>query len=150
MDRAPTPGSTVLLTWLSKHVYRQATEEVLGMRLKQFVALTYLRNREACSQQALCSSLMLDANNAVLLLNDLEDLGFVERRRDPEDRRRHLVVITKTGLKALLRAEAALDAIEGEIFVGLDDDERAELRRLLLKAVAGLRPVDREVAATSA
>lgn len=150
MNPAPEPGSTVLLTWLSKHVYRQATEEVLGMRLKQFVALTYLRNREACSQKALYSSLMLDANNAVLLLNDLEELGYVERRRDPEDRRRHLVAITKAGLKALLRAEAALDSIEHEILAGLDEDEREELRRLLAKAVRGLRPVDREVAATSA
>ena len=44
---------------------------------------------------------MVDPNNCVLLLNELDDHGFVERRRDPQDRRRHIVVITAAGLKAL-------------------------------------------------
>jgi DNA-binding MarR family transcriptional regulator len=36
----------------------------------------------------------MDSSNRVLVLDDLEDLEFVERRRNPADRRRHIVDIT--------------------------------------------------------
>ena len=38
---------------------------------------------------------MLDANNCVLLLNELEDAGWTQRKRDAGDRRRHMVDITR-------------------------------------------------------
>ena len=59
------------------------------------------------------------------MLNDLEDLDFVERRRDPADRRRHIVDITDTGLEALERAEVAQGSIEDEILGGLSDSVEA-------------------------
>ena len=60
----------------------------------------------------------MDSNTGVLVLNDLEDLEYVERRRDPTDRRRHLVDITDAGLEALERAEVAQGSIEDEILGG--------------------------------
>src|SRR5919204_5624391 len=84
------PGSMVLLTRLARVVYRRATEAVLGMSLKEYMSLNNLRDR-SLTQQALGDSLHLDANNCVLLLNELEASGLAERRRDPEDRRRHIV-----------------------------------------------------------
>ena len=69
------------------------------------------------------------------MLNDLEDLEYAERRRDPADRRRHLVDITDAGLEALEQAELAQGSIEDEILGGLSTSERAELRRLLVKAL---------------
>ena len=62
--------------------------------------------------------LSMDSNTGVLVLNDLEDLDYVERRRDPADRRRHIVDITDAGLEALERAEAAQGSIEDEILGG--------------------------------
>jgi DNA-binding MarR family transcriptional regulator len=69
------------------------------------------------------------------VLNDLEDLEFVERRRDPADRRRHIVDITGPGLEALERAEVAQGSIEDEILGGLSESERVTFRRLLVKAL---------------
>ena len=63
------------------------------MKLKAYMVLTNLRDG-ALPQADLCASMQMDANNTVLLLNDLESKGFVERRRDPADRRRHIVAIT--------------------------------------------------------
>jgi DNA-binding MarR family transcriptional regulator len=92
-------GSIGLLTKLSKVVFRRATEETIGMRLKQLMALEQLRDNDCeCLQQGLAEMLMLDSNNCVLLLNELDSAGYVERRRDPEDRRRHIVEITPAGL----------------------------------------------------
>jgi DNA-binding MarR family transcriptional regulator len=131
-----SPGSLVLVIRLSRLVYRRATEELLGMRLKQFIALTHLSNTPGVSQKQLGEALHLDPNNTVLMLNDLEAAGWAERRRDPEDRRRHTVELTAGGRKALARAERALDSLEGEVLEALSPDERATLRELLVRAVA--------------
>lgn len=134
---AAKSGSMSLLFQLARVVYRRATEDVIGMKLKQLVALDHLRANEGCLQQTLGQTLMLDPNNCVILLNDLDERGYVERRRDPTDRRRHLVEITPEGTKALDEAETKLDSLEGEVFGNLDPAERAQLRELLSKAMAG-------------
>jgi DNA-binding MarR family transcriptional regulator len=137
MNPATANGSIGLLTQLSRVVYRRATEDVIGMRLKQLIALDHLRDNESCLQQGLGQMLMLDPNNCVLLLNDLDELGYVERRRDPEDRRRHIVEITPAGLKALAKAEDKLETLEEEVLGSLSMAERGKLHDLLSKALAG-------------
>jgi DNA-binding MarR family transcriptional regulator len=131
------PGTIVLLTRLAKRVHRRSNEELLGIRLRQFVLLSYLRDRPGTPQQELCESLLLDPNNTVLLLNELEASGFVERRRDTADRRRHVVDITPTGRRALERAERAQEGLEDEVLAPLDAKERASLRQLLIRALEG-------------
>src|ERR671925_1509231 len=98
-----SPGSIVLLTRLSRLIYKRATEDVLGMKLKAYMTLSNLREGRR-SQQDLCIAMHLDPNNCVLLLNELEGAGYVERRRDPADRRRHIVEITAAGREAMASA----------------------------------------------
>jgi DNA-binding MarR family transcriptional regulator len=132
-------GSIGLLTKLSKVVFRRATEDSIGMRLKQLMALEQLRDQKGeCLQQGLAEMLMLDANNCVLLLNELEDAGWTERRRDPGDRRRHVVVITEAGQEALAQARRAQETLEDDMLAALDGGEREQLRTLLRKALVGL------------
>jgi DNA-binding MarR family transcriptional regulator len=131
-----SPGSLVLAIRLSRLVYRLATEDVLGMRLKQFIALSTLSQTPAMGQRQFGESLHLDPNNTVLMLNDLEAAGWAERRRDPDDRRRHTVELTAGGRKALTRAERALDGLEEDVLDALSPEERTTLRELLARAVA--------------
>jgi DNA-binding MarR family transcriptional regulator len=130
-------GSMVLLTRLSRLVYRSATEDILGMRLKGYATLASLRVPGAMSQQDLCVSMHLDPNNCVLLLNDIEAAGHVRRTRDPADRRRHIVEITPAGRRALARADDALNGVEDQVLGPLSPDERETLRTLLGRALAG-------------
>jgi DNA-binding MarR family transcriptional regulator len=132
-------GPIVLLTQLARVVYRRSTVELVGMRLRELGALAYLRDHQLASQHALSKALSLDANNCVLLLNDLEALHYVERRRDPVDRRRHLVELTTKGRVALERAERAQGSVEDEILGALDAEERSTLQRLLSRALEGER-----------
>jgi DNA-binding MarR family transcriptional regulator len=133
---APATGGTiVLLTRLARAVFLRSSVDLVGMNLRNMVVLAYLRDHPGVAQQTLTEDLSMDSNTGVLVLNDLEDLEFAERRRDPADRRRHLVDITDAGLEALERAEVAQGSIEDEILGGLSAGERAELRRLLLKAL---------------
>jgi MarR family transcriptional regulator, temperature-dependent positive regulator of motility len=125
----------VMLLRLSKTVHKQSTEELLGMKMREIMLLSYLRERAALQQQ-LCEALWLDPNNCVLLLNELEDRGFIERRRDPADRRRHVVALTDEGHAALEHGERARESLEDQILAGLTDEERTTLRSLLSKALA--------------
>jgi DNA-binding MarR family transcriptional regulator len=130
-------GPIVLLTRLARVVYRRSTVDLVGMRLRELGALAYLRDHQEATQHAVSKALCIDANNCVLLLNDLEALHYVERRRDPIDRRRHLVELTTTGRVALERAELAQSTVEDDVLAALSTEERGQLQRLLSRALEG-------------
>jgi DNA-binding MarR family transcriptional regulator len=127
-------GTITLVTRLAKKIHRHTPEELLGMRWRQFVVVSYLSERDV-PQHELGEIIGLDANNLVLLLNELEDLGFVQRRRDPADRRRQIVSLTAGGRAALRRAERGRESVEDLVLAALDGKERAALRALLMKAL---------------
>ena len=152
MNNGWPTGTIGLLMRLTRLIHRRETEEVIGMRLKHFIVLSHVRDLGGTvSQQALGEALNIDANNLVLLLNDIEIDDRIRRDRDPSDRRRHVVVITKQGTKALERAEALLESLEDDFFGGLDADERATLRSLMSKALkTRCSPADRQAVPSGA
>ncbi|MFJ8911587.1 MarR family winged helix-turn-helix transcriptional regulator [Amycolatopsis sp. NPDC102389] len=112
----------------------------LGLRPRHLVALTVLRDLRGCSQQDLAKTLEMDSTNVVGLLNDLESANLIERRRSPEDRRRHIVELTDVGAKQLAKAEFALAAVEDEVLGALDKDQRETLYTLLYQATSRVEP----------
>jgi DNA-binding MarR family transcriptional regulator len=140
METATTPGSMVLLTRLARVVHRRSTERLLGMRVKQFGTLCFVRDRGGVLQSELAEALYMDANNLVLLLNDLEAHGWVERRRDPEDRRRHLVQTTTEGKRTLRRLRTLARELEDDFLEPLGRSEREQLHALLFKLAAKHEP----------
>ena len=131
-------GLIALLVQINKALHRRTSEELLGMRLKSFLLLGYVRDRGAVSQQELETGLLMDANSVVLLLNETEAAGFSVRRRDPADRRRHMVDLTAGGRVAVERAERAREGIEDEVQSDLSPEERKTLRKLLRRVLDGL------------
>jgi DNA-binding MarR family transcriptional regulator len=132
------PGFVSLLTQVHKALNRRTGEELLGMRFKPYMTLGYIRDHPGTTQQELESSLFMDANSVVLILNELEAAQFSVRRRDPNDRRRHIVEITASGRRALERADRARDSLEDEVLRNLSADERKTLRSLLERVLEGL------------
>ena len=82
---------------ITMHRFTQALEPY-GVRPRHVAALIELRDRGQLTQQSLCGQLHLDPTNLVTILNELEERGYATRRRDPEDRRRHLVEVSKKGI----------------------------------------------------
>jgi DNA-binding MarR family transcriptional regulator len=132
----------VLLPRLAKQVMRRTNADALGMDLRLLMALSYLGDHDGAPQQELVDALCMDAKNIVLLLNELEEGGYLVRQRDTEDRRRHRVHITAAGNAALDRASRVLDDIEDEVLRALDAEERATLWDLLARALQGAEPTD--------
>jgi DNA-binding MarR family transcriptional regulator len=128
-------GTITLLSRLSKAVYRRTSESMLGMSLRHYMALSYIADPGAVSQQQLAEILCIDANNTVLLLNEMEGQGLIRRVRDPADRRRHLVEPTEHGHDLFQRAQTARESVEDEVLGTLSTSERATLHRLLAKAL---------------
>ena len=144
MESGSDKGLIALLIQINKALHRRTSEELLGMRLKAFLLLGYVRDRGAVSQQELETGLLMDANSVVLLLNETEAAGFSVRRRDPADRRRHMVELTAAGRAAVERAERAREGIEDEVLSDLSPDERKTLRKLLGRVLDGLLRVPAE------
>jgi len=96
-----------------------------------------LQDHGPSSQQGLVDTLSLDPSNVVVLLNDLEDRGLITRRRDPADRRRHIVDISTVGREKLLGAQQLLSRAEDHLLSALTAQERATLHDLLTRAAGG-------------
>jgi DNA-binding MarR family transcriptional regulator len=110
-----------------------------GLRPAQGHVLELLAAHGATGQQALLEALGIDPSVLVTLLNELERAGLAERRRDPADRRRHIVEITTPGAELVGRMRASLAGVDAELFADLTTDEIAQLHALLLriKSVSG-------------
>jgi MarR family transcriptional regulator, lower aerobic nicotinate degradation pathway regulator len=135
----PVHRSGALLDHLARRMRLRAESVLapLGLRPRHLVALTVLRSRDGITQQALSGTLEMDGTNIVGLLNELEAEDLIERRRSPEDRRRHVVVLTEAGARRLGEAECALAAVDNEVLGALDDSQREALYNLLLQAARG-------------
>lgn len=132
------PGVVSLLTQLYKALNRRASDELLGMRFKPYMTLGYIRDHPGTTQQELESALFMDANTVVLILNELEAAQFSIRRRDPNDRRRHIVELTPSGRRAIERADKAREGLEDEVLRALSPEERKTVRELLERVLESL------------
>jgi DNA-binding MarR family transcriptional regulator len=115
---------------ITMHRFSEALDP-FGIRPRHVAALIELRDRGELTQQSLCGQLHLDPTNLVAILNELEDRGYATRRRDPEDRRRHLVEISKKGNAVIEKVSKVMDGVEDELLDGFEPEERAQLERLL-------------------
>src|SRR3989440_6125655 len=124
---------TLLLIKLGRITMHRFTEalEPFGIRPRHVAALIELRDRGELSQQSLCGQLHLDPTNLVAILNELEQRGYATRRRDPEDRRRHLVEVSKKGIAVIEKVSEVMDGVEADLPDGLEPAEREQLEGLL-------------------
>ena len=90
------------------------------------------------SQHELGQQLGIDRTTVVELIDELERKGYVERRRNPSDRRSYLLTLTARGRTFQKRAAQAFDAAAADVFAPLEASEVATisdmLRRMILNA----------------
>ncbi|MFD1931063.1 MULTISPECIES: MarR family winged helix-turn-helix transcriptional regulator [Nonomuraea] len=102
-----------------------------GMSLWGYTVLMAVVEAPAPTQLALAQAISVDKSKLVVILDELEGAGLVQRRPDPADRRARIIEVTPTGNDALQAARAAIQAIEDRLLAGLDDTARTVLRDAL-------------------
>ena len=137
-DRPPEPLASApgfLLSWNGQRMAARfaAALEPLGLRPPHFGVLTLIDAHPGSAQQELVSRSLIDPSSMVAVIDELEAMGLAERRRHPEDRRKHAVYLTAPGKRTLERARNAAIEMAQEVFAPLDAGELETLRRLLRK-----------------
>src|SRR5262245_24022924 len=129
-------GST---TFLLKRLGMAAKErsmaayEQAGLHPYHYAILLVLDDGSRETQGEIADVLGYDRGQLVGLLDELEERKLVERQRDPNDRRRHVVHMTPDGKRTLGRLRTLTRQVEDEFLAPLGEDERATLHALLLR-----------------
>jgi MarR family transcriptional regulator, lower aerobic nicotinate degradation pathway regulator len=113
--------------------YAFGAVERAGAGMHDLGILSLLDEGAQDTQAAIADALGLDRGQLVGMLDRLEQQGFVERHRDPRDRRRHTVSLTPAGRRQLAKLRTVLAEVEDEVLGPLDANSRAALRKLLLE-----------------
>src|SRR5215217_9610813 len=102
---ASAPG--FLLSWNGRrtaHEFAQALEP-LGLRPPHFGVMTLIDTDPGLTQQELAERSLIDPSSMVAVVDELEELGYAQRRPHPGDRRKHAIYLTTEGKRMLDRAQ---------------------------------------------
>ena len=106
--------------------------EQMGLGPYHHAVLIFLDENVPETQAAIADALGYDRGTLVGLLDELEEHDLVERKRDPDDRRRHVVRLTAEGKRMLGKLRALAKRVEDEFLAPLDAEQRKTLHALLL------------------
>ncbi|HEY6835667.1 MAG TPA: MarR family transcriptional regulator [Gaiellaceae bacterium] len=107
--------------------------EETGLSPYHHAILVALDDETHETQGSIADALGYDRGQLVGLLDELEERGLVERRRDPSDRRRQIVEMTQEGKRALNRLRAVSQRLDDDLMSPLDPAEQRKLHALLLR-----------------
>jgi len=137
--REKRPGLALTIAGQSAGKRVQEALRAHGLKNNQAHLLMVLADEGATSQQTLVQTLGVDPSVLVAILNDLDSAGLAERRRDPVDRRRHIVEISPRGTKLVADVYATIESVEAELFASLDAHEIDVLHKMLIRINATAR-----------
>lgn len=93
--------------------------------------LRILNARPGITQQALATTLGIVASRLVVLVDEMEQRGLVERRQNAEDRRRHALYVTRNGRSTLEAIGRIAREHSQALLAAISEDERQQLASLL-------------------
>ena len=109
-----------------------------GGSLPIWLVLLNLKIGRAANQRELAEAVGVTEATLTHHLNAMEASGLLTRRRDPENRRVHVVELTGAGEAAFLRLRDAAMAFDRKLRRGLSADELAALENVLGRLAANV------------
>jgi DNA-binding MarR family transcriptional regulator len=121
------------LKW-TRHVQRLFRP--FGINLKQFFTLLQLANRDFLYPAEIAEMLFCDRPTATVIIKNMEKYGWINREKDPENRKRIRVVITPEGREKYLSIPQSVYRVGQTAFDPLacfSGEEKKSLAQLLTK-----------------
>jgi MarR family transcriptional regulator for hemolysin len=115
-------------------VVSRAFDEALaeaGGSVPVWLVLITVKQRQRANQRELADAVGIQGATLTYHLNAMEAAGLVTRRRNPENRRTHMVALTPGGEALFLRLRDAVHGFDRHLRAGLAEVDIAELERLL-------------------
>lgn len=107
--------------------------EPWGITPPRFSAMVIVSLNPGLKLTQLAKIMGIARSGAVILVDALEELGYMQRLPAPEDRRAFSLALTEKGKADLVKITAAVQAQDKTVTQMLDSKEQADLHRLLLK-----------------
>lgn len=134
MSRRPAkPPIGIVLANVARNVSKAFDDalSVAGGSRPEWLVLMALKNMPTANQRELAAQVGIQGATLTHHLNAMEDAGLVTRRRDPENRRIHIVEITGKGEQSFRRMVGVVTAFDKQLRSGLTDAEITQLGHLL-------------------
>ncbi|ROR46043.1 DNA-binding MarR family transcriptional regulator [Kitasatospora cineracea] len=144
-DRTP-PSLLDLTTYLLSRTGKDARTRLAdrlaadGLRLYHHAALAALADLGPHTQRELATRLRLDPSDLAKAADLLAARGWIDRTRDPADRRRLTLTLTAAGRTRLAALHAEARTVQDAVLAPLDPAERATLHALLLRLHTAAAP----------
>jgi MarR family transcriptional regulator for hemolysin len=121
------------LSWTARVVSRAFDDALAeaGGSLPSWLVLLNLKTRRVGNQRELAEAVGIQEATLTSHLNAMETNGLLTRRRDPANRRIHIVELTDQGEAAFLRLRETAVAFDRRLRAGITDAELTQLRSLL-------------------
>jgi DNA-binding MarR family transcriptional regulator len=134
-ERMERGGPAFLLAQLGAHAASQFAERlrVLDLAPADAGILRLLRVASGLSQQELAGKLKIHPSRLVAILDNLEKLGFLERKPNPDDRRLYSLTLTEAGEELVGRIGKVAREHQDALLAALSNEDRATLGSLLLR-----------------
>jgi MarR family transcriptional regulator, transcriptional regulator for hemolysin len=136
MPRPSRPPLGLELARTAKVVSRAFDDALTraGGSQPMWLVLISLKSRQLANQRELAEAVGIQGATLTHHLNAMESAGLVTRRRDPDNRRVHLVELTAAGDALFLRLRDAAVAFDKSLRRGLSDADVARFHELLGQA----------------
>ena len=133
MERPRTEPIGLQLARTAKVVSRAVDEALseVGGTLPTWLILVSLKGQQHGAQRQIAAAVGVEGPTLTHHLNRLEREGLVQRTRDPDNRRVHLVTLTKAGEAAFFRMATAMQAFDRRLRAGLTEQQLGLLEQAL-------------------
>ena len=132
---------TAFLTWRR---YRQRRIAPYGLTLKQSYLMDRLEKTAFLYPAQIAEMLFCDRPTATVVIKNMEKQDWVERQRDPQDRRQVRIMITGQGRKKLAEMRQSRPASSFDPLSCFCAEEIGELDRLLARLNRHLEEIKNE------
>ena len=115
--------------------YYKSNFKEVELTLNEFSILLRIRFQGVATQYDLVNLFKVSGAYIAKLLRKFEDMGYVARKEDPENRRKKLVRITDEGIKKTDELIEVIQNWEDEVTTNISDDELKTLKKILFKII---------------